>query len=427
MGPHITNFGRTWSFTPAQLARPSTVEDLQALVRTATKLRPVGSRHSWSKGIITDGTLVSLERMAQVQAIDKERLQVRAGGGITLKALSERLDAEGLAVENLGSVDAQTLAGGLCTGTHGSGIGFQCLAAQVDSFEMVDGRGENHRFTRADEEYHALLVGMGCAGIIHTLTLNVVPAFRMHAITDTAPFDEVIDNLERYVLGCDHFKFWWTAPGPDVIVFLHNRTDRPRNDSDLKRFVKDELLSVGVYRLLIAIGKLDRKRFIPPINRFLTKQVGKRFERICASRTGFMTPAPPVHRETEWAFDAADAKRLLGEYRKVLLRDGHTYNFVEEVRFSKGDHFWLSPAYGRDSVWLPMYNMDTDARWEAQRANFEAWARANGGRPHWGKEADLDPAYLAAQYPRWNDFRAMVRKYDPEGKFTNAWNQEICR
>lgn len=191
------------------------------------------------------------------------------------------------------------------------------------------------------------------------------------------------------------------------------------------RFLKDDVISVLMYRFLVFIGKLNRKKFIPSINRFLTKVGGKHFERICKSYIGFLTPLPPVHLETEWAFDSKDAQQLLREYKSILLQQGHTYNFVQEVRFTKADDFWLSPAYKRDTVWLSMYNMDTNQHWEIQLKYFEAWAIKNGGRPHWGKEATLNAAYLERQYKMLPQFRTLVNKYDPGKKFMNNWNKQF--
>ncbi|MBS1626840.1 MAG: FAD-binding protein [Bacteroidetes bacterium] len=427
MPPTIINYGRTWQFTPKQIACPTNVEELKSIIKNAESLRPVGSKHSWSKGIITHNTLVSLQNMNTIQEFNFETLQIKVGAGITLKELIIQLELKGLALSNLGSIHAQTLAGAICTGTHGTGIGFQCLASQVESFEMVDGNGENHIFTKNNADFYALITGMGCCGIIHTITLNVVKTFQMHAITDTVNLDELIENLEQYVEKYDHFKFWWLPPSKKVIVFKNNRTEQKRNDSNFIRFIKDEVLSVALYRLLVMVGKWNRKKFIPSFNRFLTKMGGKYFERICKSYIGFLTPLPPIHRETEWAFNYAQAKPLLKKYKELMLNDEHTYNFVQEVRFSCADDFWLSPAYKQNTIWLPMYNMDNNNNWEAQRKKFETWAIANNGRPHWGKEADLEYDYLQKQYIKLSEFNAVIKKYDPLNKFANNWNKKFCK
>jgi L-gulonolactone oxidase len=423
----IKNYGRTWSFRPSSVAYPESAEEIAALVAKANKVRVMGSRHSWSKGIVTDGTLLSLDRMNRLVRVDKEKLRVTVQAGITLRALSARLEEHGLALANLGSIDAQSLAGAISTGTHGTGLGFQCLAAQVESLELVDGEGKRRRLGKGDPDFDAVVVGLGCFGIVHEITLAVVPCFQMHAVTDVAPFDEVVENLDECVGRYDHFKFWWFVPSDEVVVYKHKRTDAPRNDSDFTRWFKDDFLSVIVYRSLVALQGLDRKALVPAMNRILTRVTGRRFDRICKSYVGFMTPAPPVHRESEWAFDYANAKDLLRKYRELLLKSGHSYNFIQEIRVTKADDFWLSPAFERDSLWLSMYNMDNPARWDDQLAQFEVFATAHGGRPHWGKEASFDPDYLKTVWPKLGEFRELTRSYDPNGKFVNAWVEEIFR
>jgi len=417
----IVNYGGNVVFSPALIEYPESAAELAAIVRRATKLRVVGSAHSWSRGIVTDDTLVSLDRMARVIEVDVVNLRVTVQAGIKLKALIEALEARGLALANLGSICDQSLAGATSTATHGTGIGFRCLAAQVESLRLIDGEGIDRVLRKGEPDFDAVIVGLGCFGVLHEMTLSVVREFQMHAITDLAQFDEVIDNLDAYVRGFDHFKFWWLVPGDELIVFKNRRTDAPRNDSDLMRWFKDDFLSVVVYRSLVALQGLDRKRLVPLVNKHLGREVGKRFDRVCKSHVGFLTPSPPVHRETEWAFDYARARPLLLAYRRLLRESGHTYNFIQEIRFSQGDDFWLSPAYRRDSIWLSMYNMDTPDHYSDQLSQFEAFARAHGGRPHWGKEAAFDADYLASQWPTMGKFRALMRSYDPHGKFVNGW------
>src|SRR5204862_259054 len=63
--------------------------------------------------------------------------------GITLSELSRALWERGLAMESLGDIDRQTLAGAISTATHGTGSSFRNLSAQVEAFELVlaDGSG----------------------------------------------------------------------------------------------------------------------------------------------------------------------------------------------------------------------------------------------------------------------------------------------
>jgi xylitol oxidase len=42
-------------------------------------------------------------------------------------------------------------------------------------------------------------------------------------------------------------------------------------------------------------------------------------------------------------------------------------------------------------------------------------------RPHWGKLFTMPPADVAARYWRFNDFRGLAQRFDPAGKFRNAF------
>ncbi len=385
----------------------------------------MGARHSWSRGIVTDDTVVSLDRMNRVRDVDRDALRVTVGAGIRLKDLIVELEQRGFALANLGSIAEQSLAGAVSTGTHGTGIGFKCLADQVQSLSLVDGRGDIRHIDRDHPDFNAAAVSFGALGVIHEMTLSVVPTFQMHAITELMSFDELIANLDEHVRAHDHFKFWWLVPQDRIIVFRQRRTDEPRNDSDLKRWFKDEFLGKIAYRSLLTLQKIERKRMASLTNRIIGSSYGKRFERTCKSHVAFLTPEPPAHAESEWAFDYADAADLLREYRRLLSTNGHSYNFIQEIRFSAADEFWASPSYGRDSLWLSHYNIDRPEHWDDQLQRFLVFARRNGGRPHWGKHANFHADYLRAQYERLEEFAALRRDYDPQDRFANPWVRRV--
>jgi L-gulono-1,4-lactone dehydrogenase len=417
----IRNWGRTWSFTPDRRVAPTSVDELKRVVRQARGIRVVGAGHSWSRGVVTEDTLVSLDGMSRVLRVDRDALRVTVQAGIRLDDLIRELEGRGLALANLGSIASQSLAGATSTGTHGTGLGFKCLSDQIQSLSLVDGRGEDRVVDREHADFPAIAVGLGAFGVVHEMTLAVVPAFQMHAVTELMPFDELIANLDEHVRAHDHFKFWWLVGDDQVIVFRQRRTDEPRNDSDLVRWFKDELVGVNAYRTLLALQTVDRDRLARFTNRVISRTYGRRFERICKSHVAFLTPEPPAHRESEWAFDYADAVDLLREYRQMLLTSGHTYNFIQELRFTAADDFWASPSYGRASIWLSHYNIDSMANWDDQLRRFLAFARAHDGRPHWGKEAHFDADELRRCFPRLDEFAALRRSYDPEDKFANRW------
>ena len=93
-------------------------------------------------------------------------------------------------------------------------------------------------------------------------------------------------------------------------------------------------------------------------------------------------------------------------------------NFIQEIRFTKGDDFWLSGCYKRDALWLGLYNYEHE-KWDKVLPAYEAFAKQFNGRPHWGKEFSRDKNYLHQQYERIEDFKKLKNEMDPTKKFEN--------
>jgi FAD/FMN-containing dehydrogenase len=138
----------------------------------------------------------------------------------------------------------------------------------------------------------------------------------------------------------------------------------------------------------------------------------------------FNVPEPPVHRETEWAFDINLAPTLLREYRNMIEEKGHLINFIQEIRFVRGDDFALSPCYGRDSVYVGAYNADNRG-WNELLADFEELAIKHNGRPHWGKEFNVGTDYLKSVYPKWDEFVELRKEMDAAGIFANPMIEKM--
>jgi L-gulonolactone oxidase len=406
-------------------AQPKSEEELILLIQKHDKVRVVGSGHSWSDHFATQELMLNLDKYSRVLSIDSNGKTITVQSGIKLWELNSILDKEGLALINLGSINKQSIAGAVSTGTHGSGINFSCLADQVLKFSLITADGEKLIFEKGDEQFQATIIGLGALGVISEVTLNVTSAFNLHDRTFTANFKDVIDKLDEYVNGCDHFKLWWLPTSDDVVVYTYRRTDEKANDSRLRQILNDEIISVLGYRLLVKIGNIHHPWRIP-INKFLTKNFDKPLDRTEKSFKVFNVPEPPKHRETEWAFDLKDAKQILSDYRKLFINTTHTFNFIQEIRFTKRDNFWMSPCYGRDTIWIGAYNHE-DAQWPNILADFEKFATANNGRPHWGKEFSLRAKQISKIYDKYNDFVKLKESLDPNRKFANNLINELFK
>src|SRR3954451_1910625 len=155
---------------PQLYSEPATEAELAEAVTRGSSVRAVGSGHSFTDIACTDGHMVSPRRMNRV--LDSDGALVEVEAGITLHELGPALAERGLAMENLGDVDAQSLGGALATGTHGTGVGLRNLSAQIATMRLVTANG-SIVVCSADEDpdlFRAARIGLGALGIASTVT-----------------------------------------------------------------------------------------------------------------------------------------------------------------------------------------------------------------------------------------------------------------
>jgi len=189
--------------SPAGLEHPRTREELGEVVRRAAgrgvRVRASASGHSFTDIALTDGVMVRLDRLDRVLGVDRAAGLVKVEAGIVLGELNRRLDDLGLAFENLGDIDRQTLAGSISTGTHGTGARFRSVSAQVEAVEMVLADGSSLEISAADDPagIAAARIGLGALGIVYAVTIGTVPAFTLHRVDSPKPLDEVLARLDE--------------------------------------------------------------------------------------------------------------------------------------------------------------------------------------------------------------------------------------
>ena len=167
---------------PAQRGAPRDEAELTALLRVApAPIRPVGSGHSFTALVPTDGTLLTLDRLSGLVSHDAAKLTARVRAGTRLAALGPLLAGIGQEMPNLPDINKQTLAGAMSTATHGTGKGLTALHGQALSLRLVLPSGEVVECSRDQrpELFHAARVGLGAFGVLSEVTLQNRPLVRV--------------------------------------------------------------------------------------------------------------------------------------------------------------------------------------------------------------------------------------------------------
>lgn len=423
MARRFWNWGRTHDCTPSDFAEPGSEEDVVALVRTAAdqqrRLKVVGAGHSWSDAAMTDGTLVSLDRMQELVGVDEKAGTVTVQAGMRLSQLNELLAERGLAVPILGSVAAQSVGGVLATGTHGSSLRWGNLSTLVTRMRLVTGTGEVLELEEGDERLAGARVALGALGVVTEVTLRVVPAFQLAEELAVVPFDEALDGMLE-VAAAEEFAKWFWLPHTGVIaVYRYRKVDEPGEPSAFGAWLDRWVVNAAVFPAVLLLGG-NAPGLVPALNGVVRKAYFKPGRRVGRSDRMFTLAMPPRHCETEWSVPAASGPEAIRTLDKLIEINALRVNFIQEFRFVKGDDAWLSPAHGRDSCHVGAY-IGYGAHADRFIQGFCQAMQEQEARPHWGKQMGSPAEYLARVYPEMARFKALRDELDPKRVFDNAF------
>jgi FAD-linked oxidoreductase len=414
---------------PAALERPSSVEECSAAIARARaegwRVRVAGAGHSFSDIACSDGLMLSVDRLAGVIDVDTSAGLARVGAGITIRELSRRLSVHGLAMENLGDIDVQSIGGAISTATHGTGARLRNISSQVQALALVLADGSTLECSQElePEVFRAARVGLGALGVLVEVTLRCVPAFTLHGVDAPAPLSDTLDRFEELALANDHFEFFVFPHCSTALTRTNNRTDEPaRPRGAVSAYANDVLLTNHAFELACRAGR----RFpsaIPRINRLVTRLAGHS-ERVDSSAEIFASPRLVRFTEMEYAIPREHTPQAVRRVMEVIEERRFDVPFPIEVRTVAPDDAFLSTAGGRESGFVAVH-MYRGMAWEPYFRAVEAIMDELGGRPHWGKRHFQTAASLRPRYPDWDRFQAVRARLDPEERFANDFTDRV--
>jgi FAD-linked oxidoreductase len=419
-----TNWGRNQE-SVAEMLTPGSVDEVSASVNqaaaTGRRVKVVGSGHSFTAIAVADDLRMSVHRLNGLVSIDGPLVTVQAG--MPLSTLNAVLAANGLAMPNLGDIDAQTVAGAISTGTHGTGAAHSTLASCVEAVTMVTAAGKVERYTAGAPEFQAVRLGLGALGILVEVTLRCVPGFVLHADERPMALSDVLAGLEDWIPAYDHVEFFW-YPYTDRALLKRNKVvdtdDKPL--SKFRGWLDDDFLSNTVWEQVCKLGQ-RRPGTVPALNGLAARALsaraytGRSDQVFCTSRRVRFT-------EMEYEIPRAALPEVLDALPRIYEVLPFKVQFPVEVRFTGPDDVWLSHGYGRESAYIAVHQF-RGTEYEPYFRAVESLCEPLGGRPHWGKLHYREAADLRPVYPRFDDFVAVRDRLDPARVFTNEYLDRV--
>ena len=415
----MKNWAGNVEYSTGDIRHPTSAEEIVAIVTAAAAagqpVKALGSRHSFSTVADTEGVLVALDRLQvepTVQSTDDGTVvSVRVGAGSTYAEVGAFLAGHGLALANLASLPHISVAGAVQTGTHGSGVKNGSLASSVVAFDIVRASGQLDTVREHDADFTASVVGIGALGIATAVTLRVQPDYQISQyVHEGLSWSTALANWPAIMSSAYSVSVFTTFQGENT----HQIWSKRRVDVDAPEL---DLTALGAVEATVAVHPLPGVAADSVTGQL--RAPGPWNERLSHFRSDFQ-PSHGEEIQSEYLIPAEHAVAAITALREIGGRIAPLL-YVSELRSVAADAAWLSPSYARDSLAIHFTWKPLPAEVLAVLPLIEHTLEPFAPRPHWGKVFTMSPAALRRAYPRLNDFAALVRRVDPDGRFENAY------
>ena len=408
----LKNWAGNFTFSTGKVFYPTTLEEVQKLVKKTSQLKPLGTRHCFNRIADSKHNLISLTEMNKVVKLDAAAQTVTVEGGIKYGVLSPYLHEQGFALHNLASLPHISVAGSCATATHGSGVGNGNLATAVTALEMViaDGSVVHLSKEKDGEQFLGAVVGLGALGLVTKVTLKVQPTFMMRQyVFEKLPLSQLTDNFDKIVsagYSVSLFTNWQSESINEV--WIKSRVDDTRNYNNMPEFFGAKAATKNLH----PIAEVSAEN--------CTEQMGVAgawYERMPHFKMGF-TPSSGIELQAEYFIPQRNAVDAILAIQRMGKQIG-PHLLISEIRTIAADDLWMSPCRNQPSVTIHFtWKQEIDAVMkllplvEKELEPFKA-------RPHWGKLFTMSPKMLASRYEKLDDFKKLIATYDPKGKLRN--------
>jgi alditol oxidase len=407
------NWAGNYQYKSENLHQPTTLEEVQALVKKLNKQKALGSCHCFND--IADSPLnqISTQNLNKVLTIDEKAKTITLEAGAKYGQFAPELDKKGFALHNLASLPHISVAGACATATHGSGVKNGNLASAVSALELVTANGEIVNLSREKdgELFNGAVVSLGGLGIITKVTLDIQPTFQVRQdLFQDLPLQSLKDHFDDIMssgYSVSLFTDWQNQNISQIWV-------KRRVEKDTKDMAKDFYGAKAATKNLHPITRLSAENCTDQMG-----VAGPWYERLPHFKMGF-TPSSGEELQSEYFVprkNAMDAILALEKKGNLIFPQ----LMITEIRTIAADNYWMSTAYKQDSVAIHFTWKQNIPEVMALLPMIEAELAPFNARPHWGKLFTIPPSVLQSRYEKYPDFLALLKKFDPEGKFRNAY------
>jgi len=417
-----TAFGQSapWSnWSGGQTCQPAgrfdigSEDELVSLLQsTKGTIRPIGSGHSFSPLIPTDGHLVVIDQLSGILDYDNDTMQATFGAGSRLGDLGPQLDAIGQGMLNLPDIDRQTLAGATATGTHGTGVSLQSLSGCITAMRLITATGDVLDIDKSDGDlFDAARVNVGALGVVSRIRMQNRESYKLKKREWTAPTEDILANFDELAADHRHFEIFPLVYSDYSMVLSIDESDEPVGQT----VIPNEEVSLADLRPLgvdaSPLEKLTANNALAQ-NVEITEAVDISYKLLSNVRNNRFN-------EMEYSVPAEVGAECVREILKTIYDQAIDVSFPLEYRYVSPEDPWLSMAFGDHPHATISIHRTASEDYRPYFDIIEPIFWKYGGRPHWGKVHSLSHRELSQLYPRFNDFMEIRESLDPDGRMLN--------
>ncbi len=421
-----SNWSGNQECLPSVRQVPRSEEQLIDIVKnTTTQVRFVGSSHSFSALVPTEGTLISLAALRGVESVDPQSGDAEIWGGTRLAQIGDPLWEQGRALINMPDINTQTLAGAVATSTHGTGVKLGSMSSDVSQLRLVTAQGEVIECSedRETDIFQAARTHLGALGAVSKIRLRTRPRYYTQERSWMMPLEEGLERAAQLRDKHRHFEMYALPHGDYILGITIDEVELPAaTASKVDTEEHERSNSESAFRTVAKIT--DYLPFLrSPIINYAASRVEPE-QRVGRSYEVFGNLRDMRFNEMEYSVPAEQGPACLKEILETIKRQDIDVIFPIEYRYIKADDIWLSPFYQQNACAISCHNFH-DRDYKKYFAAVEPIFWKYGGRPHPGKIHTLGAAQLSQVYPKWNEFLAVRKELDPKGKFLNPFMKKI--
>jgi FAD-linked oxidoreductase len=394
----------------------ATSEDQLAkfMASTSGPVRPVGSGHSFTPLVPTDGHLIVIDQLAGLLDHDPKALTATFGAGSRLGDMGQSLEAAGQAMFNLPDIDRQTLAGATATATHGTGINFKCLSGYVTRLRLVTPSGDQLDVDASSNPdlFNAARVSLGALGIITRMSMQNRLPYRLKQKSWVEKTEDILEAFDEHAASYRHFEMFPLTHSDYAIALSTEETAEPVNNPPASP--EEDAAFDEAMRGWMEVAP-DARR---PLINGLAEQI-EPSERVDTSYKILTNVRDNRFNEMEYAVPISAGADCLREILKTISDKKIDVVFPLEYRYVSRDDTWLSMSSGHEDHAAISIHRTASEDYRPYFDLIEPIFWKYGGRPHWGKVHSLGSDQLGELYPEFKRFQEIRAQLDPTGRMLN--------